>query len=186
MFSGWEGDQEKMLPGLASSTFACCEHPKTVGGKGWRCQIPVCNSDLHVQCKSLLQEYKIAEPPVSLILTAPSKCPRHCKVWWQSISQKMEWTFSDWQFRYRLITNMHSTRDCDSPRFVAAGISWRGRRWNDLSMTVATQLPLVSLLAQWCPRFCAAATHKLISDLNPFICTIVNYFFCMHNLYFIV
>ena len=59
-----------------------------VGGKGWRCQIPVCNSDLHVQCKSLLQEYKIAEPPVSLILTAPYKCPRHYKVWWCRVSYR--------------------------------------------------------------------------------------------------
>jgi len=41
-------------------------------------------------------------------------------------------------------------------------------------MTVAT---MVSLLAQWSPRFCAAATHKLISGLNLFICAIVYLFF---------
>jgi len=73
--------------------------------------------------------------PVSLNLTAPYKCPRHFKVWWHRVSYR-RWSepSSDWQFRYRLITNMHSTRVCDSPRFVAAGISWRGWGWYDLSM----------------------------------------------------
>jgi len=48
-------------------------------------------------------------------------------------------------------------------------------------MTVAT---MVSLLAQWSPRFCAAATHKLISGLNLFICAIVYFFFPYAQLVF--
>jgi len=80
------------------------------------------------------------------------------------------------EFCSRLITNIHYTREGDSPRFVATGIYTLERmKMNDLQWP--WQLPSVSLLAQWCPRFCAAATRKLISGLNLFICTIFNYFF---------